>query len=53
MGRTKCFPVNITKFLRTPFSQNTSGECFCFSNNCNGAITDFGQCPEYALALLL
>ena len=25
----KCFPVNFTKFLRTPFLQNTSGGCFC------------------------
>ena len=24
----KCFPVNIGKFLRTPFLQNTSGGCF-------------------------
>ena len=24
-----CFPVNIAKFLRTPFWQNTSGGCFC------------------------
>ena len=26
----KCFPVNFTKFLRTPFLQNTSGGCFYF-----------------------
>ena len=25
----KCFPVNFAKFLRTPFLQNTSGNCFC------------------------
>ena len=24
-----CFPVNFAKFLRTPFSQNTSGDYFC------------------------
>ena len=24
----RCFPVNIAKFLRTPFLQNTSGVCF-------------------------
>ena len=24
----RCFPVNFAKFLRTPFSQNTSGGCF-------------------------
>ena len=24
----RCFPVNFVKFLRTPFSQNTSGYCF-------------------------
>ena len=24
----RCFPVNVTKFLRTPFFQNTSGGCF-------------------------
>ena len=23
------FPVNFAKFLRTPFLQNTSGDCFC------------------------
>ena len=28
-GKNKCFPVNFTKLLRTPFSQNTSGDCFC------------------------
>ena len=27
--RHRCFPVNIVKFLRTPFLQNTSGGCFC------------------------
>ena len=26
--QNKCFPVNIAKFLRTPFLQNTSGGCF-------------------------
>ena len=25
----RCFPVNFTKFLRTTFLQNTSGDCFC------------------------
>ena len=25
----RCFPVNFTKFLRTPFLQNISGGCFC------------------------
>ena len=25
----RCFPVNIVKFLRTAFLQNTSGGCFC------------------------
>ena len=25
----RCFPVNIAKFLRTPFLQNYSGGCFC------------------------
>ena len=25
----RCFPVNYTKLLRTPFLQNTSGSCFC------------------------
>ena len=24
----RCFPVNFAKFLRTPFLQNTSGDCF-------------------------
>ena len=25
----RCFPVNIAKFWKTAFSQNTSGGCFC------------------------
>ena len=25
----RCFPVNFAKFLRKPFFQNTSGDCFC------------------------
>ena len=25
----RCFPMNFTKSLRTPFSKNTSGGCFC------------------------
>ena len=25
----RCFPANIAKFLRTPFLQNTSCDCFC------------------------
>ena len=25
----RCFPVNFAKFLKTPFLQNTSGDCFC------------------------
>ena len=25
----RCFPMNIAKFLRTPFLQSTSGGCFC------------------------
>ena len=25
----KSFPVNFAKFLKTPFSQNNSGGCFC------------------------
>ena len=25
----RCFPVNFPIFLRTPFLQNTSGDCFC------------------------
>ena len=28
----RCFPVNFAKFLRTPFSQSTSGGCFCNSH---------------------
>ena len=27
----RCFPVNVAKFLRTSFLQNTSGGCFCQS----------------------
>ena len=26
----RCFPVNFAKFLRTPFSQNTSGQLFLY-----------------------
>ena len=26
----RCFPVNVAKFLRTPFLQNTSGDCFWY-----------------------
>ena len=26
----RCFPENFSKFLRTPFLQNTSGGCFCY-----------------------
>ena len=25
----RCFPVNFAKFLRAPFLQNTSDDCFC------------------------
>ena len=25
----RCFPVKFAKFLRIPFSQNTSAGCFC------------------------
>ena len=25
----RCFPMNIAKFLRIPFLQNTTGGCFC------------------------
>ena len=28
----RCFLVNFAKFLSTPFLQNTSGGCFCFSS---------------------
>ena len=27
----RCFPMNIVKFLRTPFLKNTSRGCFCLS----------------------
>ena len=27
--RHRCFPVNIAKFLKTPFLQNIFGSCFC------------------------
>ena len=30
-----CFPVNFVKFLRTPFSQNTPGGCFCWNTYVN------------------
>ena len=25
----RCFPVNFSKFVRTPFQQNTQYDCFC------------------------
>ena len=28
-----CFPVNIAKFFKTLFSQNTSGDCFCLDGH--------------------
>ena len=28
---THLFSVNLAKFLKTPFFQNTSGDCFCIS----------------------
>ena len=27
----RCFPVDLAKFLRTPFLKNTSGDCFWIS----------------------
>ena len=30
--RQRCFPVNFVEFLRAPFLQNTSGDCFCVIN---------------------
>ena len=30
----RCFPVNLVKFLRTSFLQNTSGSCFFQFFNC-------------------
>ena len=33
--RHRCFPLNFVKFLRTTFSQNTSGGCFCFHKSCS------------------
>ena len=36
LGKRLChrsFPVNIAKFLRTPFLQNTSGGCLCQNQN--------------------
>ena len=37
------FPVNFVKFLRTPFSQNTSGGCFICSFNyeCDKLVSFF------------
>ena len=31
----KHFPVNLSKLLRTPFLQNTSGGCFCIVSFCS------------------
>ena len=30
----RCFPVNFVKFLRTPFSQNTSGRLLLYADIC-------------------
>ena len=30
----RCFPVKFMKFLKIPFLQNTSGDCFCTSSGC-------------------
>ena len=40
----RCFPVNITKFLRAAFLQNTSGGCFCFVCFQGGVKREY--CPE-------
>ena len=37
----KCFPVNFAKFLRTPFLQNTSGDCFYKSLKPNSHLCNF------------
>ena len=37
----RCFPVNLAKFLRTPFSQITSGACFCIYERFFGLQTEF------------
>ena len=41
----RCFPVSFAKFLRTFFSQNTSGGCFCNStflimNSCSKSTAE-------------
>ena len=36
----RCFSVNFTKFLRTPFSQNSSGGC-CISESITGCRNTF------------
>ena len=40
----RCFPVNITKFLRAAFLHNTSGGCFCFVCFQGGVKRE--NCPE-------
>ena len=32
-GKLRCFPLNIEKFLRATFLQNTSGDCLCLHLN--------------------
>ena len=39
----RCFPVNFAKFLRTPFLQNTYGDCFCTSIYLNSRYSYFDQ----------
>ena len=39
--KEKCFPVNIAKFRRTPFSQNTSGRLLLKILTIKGTLTHF------------
>ena len=47
------FPVNIAKFLKTPFLQNFSGGCFCIILKvikqlfCKGYLKNINKCPSY------
>ena len=49
----RCFPVKFTKFLRTPFLQNTSGGCFYKEKEiCPACISNHNSTHEKEIILL-
>ena len=45
----RCFPVNFTKFLRTPFLQNISRRLLLSLGQCRNHCTCCNQLPSYRL----